>query len=145
MKYGLAIAGALALFAMTSSLTAWSASPTADAGQVQRQAPSMKALQRAVAKAATTSHAGVEVQATAHQIVVVVVNSRLNGSDAPGRSDEAARIVRAVENAIAAKKEFDQVMIVHVDYVRRQAGHSDIVQGFDFNKSPSGSFVPHKT
>jgi hypothetical protein len=145
MKFASAIAGALALFVMSSSLPAWSAGPAADAGQVQRQAPSMKALQRTAAKAATSSHAGVEIQSTAHQITIAVVNSKLNSGDALGRSDEAARIVRATEKAIAAKKEFGQVMIVHVDYVRREASHTDIVQGFDFNKSPSGSFVPHKT
>jgi hypothetical protein len=121
------------------------ADPATDAAQVQRQTASIRMLRETATKAATSAPAVVELRATAHKITIVVVDSKLNDGDTVGRSDEASRIVAAIERAIASKKEFGQVMMMHVDYVQRQAGHSDIVQSLDFTKAPSGSFVPHTT
>jgi len=55
------------------------------------------------------------------------------------------RELLSLSRKIFLKKEFVQVMMIHVDYVQQQAGRSDLVQGFNFNKAPSGASVPHKT
>ena len=145
MKFGFAIASTLAVLAMVGSPSAWCADPVTDATQVQLQTQSIQMLQEAAAKAAASAPSGVELRSTAHKITIIVINSSLNDGNAMGRSDEASRVVAAVEKAIASKKEFGQVMMMHVDYVQRQSGKSNIIQGLDFTKTPGGSFVPHKT
>lgn len=116
-----------------------------DAAQVAKQADSITSLQQSAAAAVGYQTTDLEIQSMAHQITITVVNSQLNTSLPAGRSSEALKIMQAVEASIAGKAEFEQVMIMHVDYVSRQEGDSKIIQGFDFNKSPSGSFVPHST
>lgn len=145
MKTLLSVAGLVAFVAMSSSVPAFAADAAADAAQVAKQAASIPALQRSAASAAGYKPVDVEVKSTAHQITVTVVNSNLNGGLPAGRSSEAEKIVRALEKSIAGKAEFGQIIILHVDYVSRQGADSKIIQGLDFNKSPSGSFVPHKS
>ncbi|WP_162130812.1 hypothetical protein [Variovorax sp. CF313] len=43
------------------------------------------------------------LQSTAHKIAIVAINSPLNNGDAAGRSDDAARIVVAIEENISKK------------------------------------------
>jgi hypothetical protein len=148
MKKLLSVAGLVAFVALVtiaSSVPALAADVAADAAQVAKQAASIPALQRSAASAAGYKPVDVEVKSTAHQITVTVVNSNLNGGLPAGRSSEAEKIVRALEKSIAGKAEFGQIIIMHVDYVSRQGADSKIIQGLDFNKSPSGSFVPHKS
>lgn len=145
MDFRFAIAGMLALSGIAGSASGWCADASVDEALVQRQALSIPALHDAAFAAATSHPAAVELKSAAHQITIVMVNSKLNSGDPAARGDEAGKIVYAVEKKIAAKKEFAQVMSIHVDFVRREADHSDIVQGFDFMKSPGGSFTPHKT
>lgn len=145
MRNSRSIVGLVATIALVSSVPTFAADVAADAAQVARQAASIPALQQSAATAAGYKAADLEVKATAHQLTITVVNSKLNVGQPAGRSSEAAKIVQALEKSIAGKAEFGQVMMMHVDYVSRQGTESKIIQGFDFNKSPSGSFVPHTT
>ena len=145
MKNLLSVAGLVAIVAMASSVSAFAADVAADAAQVARQAASIPALQQSAATAAGYKAADLEVKATAHQLTITVVNSKLNVGQPAGRSSEAAKIVQALEKSIAGRAEFGQIMIMHLDYVSRKGTDSKIIQGFDFNKSPTGSFVPHAT
>lgn len=145
MKGIRAIAGSFAILAVIASPSAWSANPVTDSARVRLQSRSIQMLRETAAKASMSAPTGVTLQSTAHKIAIVVINSPLNNGDVAGRSDDAARIVAAIEKKISQKKEFEQVMMIHVDYVQQQTDHPDLVQGFDFNKAPSGAFVPHKT
>jgi hypothetical protein len=130
---------------MASSVPAFAADTATDAALVARQATSIPALQQSAATAAGYKAADLEVKATAHQITITVINSKLNGGPPAGRSSEALKIMQALEKSIAGRAEFGQVMMMHLDYVSRQGTASKIIQGFEFTKSPSGSFVPHTT
>jgi hypothetical protein len=139
------VVGLIAIIAIVSSVPTFAADVAADAAQVARQAASIPALQQSAATAAGYKAADLEVRSTAHQITITVVNSKLNVGLPVGRSSEASKIMQALEKSIAGRAEFGQVMMIHLDYVSRQGTDSKIIQGFDFNKSPSGSFVPHTT
>jgi ABC-type Na+ efflux pump permease subunit len=145
MKNFRSIFGLAATIALVSSAPALAADVAADAAQVATQAASIPALKQSAATAAGYKATDLEVKSTAHQITITVVNSKLNAGLPAGRSNEAAKIMQALEKSIAGKVEFGQVMMMHLDYVSRQGTESKIIQGFDFNKSPSGSFVPHTT
>jgi hypothetical protein len=145
MKNFRSIVGLVATVALVSSVPALAADPAADAAQVATQAAAISALKQSAATAAGYKTTDLEVKSTAHQITITVINSKLNSGLPAGRSNEAAKIVQALEKSIAGKVEFGQVMTMHLDYVSRQGTESKIIQGFDFNKSPSGSFVPHTT
>jgi hypothetical protein len=139
------IVGLVTTLALVSAVPALAADLAADALQVATQAASIPALQQSAAAAAGYQATDLEVKSTAHQITVTVVNSKLNAGLPAGRSNEAAKIMQALERSIAGKVEFGQVMVMHLDYVSRQGTESKIIQGFDFNKAPSGAFVPHLT
>lgn len=139
------IVGVVATMALVSSVPTLAADVADDAAQVAMQAASIPALMQSAATAAGYKVTDLEVKSTTHQITITVVNSKLNAGQPAGRRDEASKIMQTVEKSIAGKVEFGQVMMMHLDYVRRQGTESKIIQGFDFNKSPSGFFVPHTT
>ncbi len=145
MKNIRSLVSLVATMALVSSAPAVAADAAADAAQVSTQAAAIPALQQSAATAAGYRASDLEVKSTAHQITITIVNSKLNAGVPAGRSNEASKIAQALEKSIAAKAEFGQVMIMHLDYVSRQGSKSKVIQGFDFNKSPSGTFVPHKT
>ena len=145
MKNFRSIVRLVATVALVGSVPALAADVAADAAQVATQAASIPALKQSAATAAGYKATDLEVKSTAHQITITVVNSKLNAGLPTGRSNEAAKIMQALEKSIAGKVEFGQVMMMHLDYVSRQGTESKIIQGFDFNKSPSGSFVLHTT
>lgn len=86
-----------------------------------------------------------EIKSTARQITINVVNSKLNAGLPTGRSNEASKIIQGLEKSIAGRARAGQVLMMHLDYVSRHRTKPKIIQGFDFNKSPSGAFVPHTT
>lgn len=145
MKNIRSIVGLLVTIALAGSVPAFAADVAADAAQVAKQADAITSLQQSAAAAAGYKTTDLEIKSTAHQITITVVNSQLNDGTPAGRSSEALTIMQAVEASIAGKAEFGQVMVMHVNYVSRQGSDSKVIQGFDFNKSPSGAFVPHST
>ena len=145
MKKLRSIVSLVATLALMGSVPALAADVAADAAQVATQTTVIPALQQSAASAAGYKVTDLEVRSTAHKITITVINSKLNTGQPAGRSNEASKIIHALETSIAGRAEFEQVMMMHVDYVSRRGTKSKIVQGFDFNKAPSGSFVPHTT
>ena len=139
------IVGLVATMVLVGSVPAFAADAAADVAQVATQEASIPALQQSAATTAAYEATDIEIKSTAHQITITVVNSKLNAGLPAARSDEASTIIQALEKSIAGKVEFGQVMMMHLDYVSRQGTKSKIIQGLDFNKSPSGSFVQHTT
>jgi hypothetical protein len=143
MKNIRSIVSLLAAVACVSSAPAFAADVAAEAAQAATQAAAVPSLQQSVTAAAGYKAGELEVDATSHKITVTVVNSELNNGLPAGRSNEALQIVQALEKSMAGRAEFGQIMTVHLDFVSRQATESTVIQGFDFNKAPSGAFVPH--
>ena len=145
MKNFLAIVVWVTGAALVSAGSAFGADTAADAAQVKLQASSTADLRKSAAGAVAYQLSDIEVKSTAHQITVTVVNSKLNSGVAADRTGEVLKIVPAIERAIAGKAGFGQVMVIHVNYVKRLETQTSLVQGFDFNKTPAGSFVLHRT
>ena len=139
------IVSLLASAAWLGSAPAGAADMATDAAQVATQGAAIPGIQEAVAAAAGYQSSDIEIHSTAHQITLTVVNSKLYDAPPAGRSSEALKMIQALEKSIAGQPEFAQVMMVHVDYLSRHGAESKTVQGFDFNKAPSGSFVLHTT
>lgn len=108
---------------------------------------SVEAVKAAVLGATGYRASAVEVATGKAQLVVTVVNSKLNQRRAFDREHEARRIVLAVSKAIADKPEFAGIQALHVDYVKRDAdgGHSRTIDAIDFRKDPQGRFQHHIT
>ena len=131
----------IALAAWTAMTSTLAADAATDQAQMHEQAASLPTVQRAAEAALGVAPPRVEVHSRAHQLTVSVVDV----ANASSRSHDAQTVVGAVERAIDGRRGFDQVMLIHVDFVTRAGKGARIVKGFDFNRSPSGSFVPHTT
>ncbi len=112
---------------------------------LQRQAKSLPAIREAAVAATGYDEASIEVKPGPHQLFVTVVNSKLVGASSAARVDEASTISSAVARVLAGRPEFDDVEVLHVDYVRREqeGGRAEMVQAIDFRKDPDGRFRHH--
>ncbi|MEO7336829.1 MAG: hypothetical protein ABIV63_09630, partial [Caldimonas sp.] len=119
------------------------ANPAADQALIRQQSESLPTVQQAAATVLGVAPLRVEVRSLAHQLTVSVVDA--TDANASSRSHDAEAVVGSVERAIDGHRGFDQVMLIHVDFVSHHGKGGRILKGFDFNRSPSGSFVPHKT
>lgn len=133
----------IALAAWSAMTPALAADAATDRARVREQSASLPTVQRAAATALGVAPARVGVRSLAHQLTVSVVDTA--NASAGSRSNDAQTVVAAVERAIDGLRGFDQVMLIHVDFVAHHGKGARIVKGFDFNRSPSGSFVPHTT
>lgn len=145
MKNMLAATALITLVTVSTPFLVWGADIASDAEQTKRQAALLPAVREATASAAGYKKTSIEVKSTAHQFTIAVVNSKLNDGSRTERTAEASTIASACANAIAGKSEFAAVVIIHVDYVKRQGNNSTVIQGIDFNKAPDGSFKLHLT
>ena len=135
----------LAFAASMGSVPVWSADVAPDTALLQRQTPFLTSLQTAAASAAAGDSKNVDVKSTVHQLIVTLLDSTLNDGAMANRGAEAANIVASLATAIANKSDFAQVVIIHVDYVKRTGNAAKIVQAIDFYKSPAGAFYLHKS
>jgi spermidine/putrescine-binding protein len=145
MKNSLAVATLVALFTMSAPALVGGADAASDAERAKQQTLLLPDLQKAAAAAARFKNETIEIKSTSHQIAIAVVNSKLNDGVRTDRSAEASNIVSAIAKAIAGKPEFADVVIIHVDYVKRMGNASTVIQGIDFNKAPDGAFQLHLT
>ncbi len=141
----LAVSTFLTVAAISSIGTAWCAEVVSDAEQVKQQSLAIPGAQQAVANANGYEAKNIEIKSTPHQVTITVVNSKLNSGAAKDREAEATTMVSSFAKSIGDKPEFTQVMVIHVDYVKRPGNSKKAVQRFDFNKSPAGVFVAHRT
>ena len=145
MKKTLASMIILTLMAVYNSAAVWSADAVTDAARVERQSASLAALQQAAAQVGNYDLKSIKVDSKAHQILITVIDSKLNSASVSDREVEASKITTAIASAITDKPEFSQIAVIHVDYVKTQDQLEKIVQGFDFYKSNTGTFSLHKT
>lgn len=145
MKKNLASMIILALMAVYNSAAVWSADAVIDAANVERQSASLTALQKAAAQVGNYDLKSIKVDSKAHQILITVIDSKLNNASVSDRELEASKIAFAIARAVTDKTEFSQVSVIHVDYARIQDQLEKIVQGFDFYRSDTGTFSLHKT
>lgn len=138
------VAGAAAL-ALFQTAAAWPQDDKSYETRLQLQARSLPAIRAAILSATGYDETAIEVKPGPHQLVITVVNSKLVAGSGAARVDEANAISSAVEQAIAPRPEFDDVDILHVDYVRRDKGGTvaETVHDIDFRKDPQGKFRHH--
>ncbi len=138
---------ALVVFAVgviNPAAPAWSVDKVTDATLVKRQTALVPKLTELVADAGGFPPAKVVISVAPHQISIAVAIKK-GKETAADREIQAAQMRSAVENEIAGKDEFGQVMVIHVNYVERHGKSAPLIQGYDFFKSPEGAFVLHKT
>ncbi len=51
----------------------------------------------------------------------------------------------ATEAGIDKKPAFARINVIQVNYVKRSGQHASAVQGLDYNQTPAGAFVQHKS
>ena len=119
------------------------ADTASDAERVKQQTPLIPDLKKAAVTASGYDSSGIGVSSTAHRIVITVADSKLLQGTSGEREQEASKIASAVAATIAGKPQFDQVMIIRVDYVKRQGSNSKVISSIDFAKDPTGAFRHH--
>jgi len=128
---------------MASSGQAWSANTAAEDEQVKQQMLAIPSLQQSVAKAGGYDPKNIDITSSPHQVTITVINSKLNDGADTNRKTEAGKMVSTLSQAVAGKAPFAQVMVIHVEYVKRTGNSDKAIDRFDFNKSPAGIFVAH--
>jgi hypothetical protein len=130
---------------IASSGQVWSANTAAENEQVKQQTIAIPSLQQSVAKATGYDAKSIDITSSPHQVTITVVNSKLNDGVDTERKAEAATMVSTLARAVAGKAPFAQVMVIHVDYVKRTGSSDKSIDRLDFNKSPAGIFVAHSS
>lgn len=145
MKMTLLAGGLIASLMLGCVGASWANDVSSQPQLEKLQADAVPGLRRAVADAAEYKLTDIAAKVSAHLITITVVNSRLNAAGSLDRKNEASVISTAVARVIMNKPEFADIMMIHVDYVKRQGNHDEIIQGHDFNRNPAGGFSPHIT
>lgn len=135
----------MTLITLSAPAPVAAAEVASDQEQAKQQALVLPKLQQAATAAARHKNTGIEVKSAAHQITVTVANSKLNEAATTERNAEATALATAIEKAIAGRREFAEVLIIHVDYVKKVGSSSTVIQSLDFNKTAGGAFQLHLT
>ena len=130
---------------LVSSAQAWSADPAVETDQLRQQSLAIPALQREVANVTGNDIKMIDITTTPHKLTISVINSKLNDSQKTDRESEASTMASTVARAVSGKAPFAQVIVIHVDYVKRVGNKDEAIQRLDFNKSPAGIFVAHQS
>lgn len=103
-------------------------------------------VRAAVARAIGAQDQTVEITVTDKVLIVLRVNSNMNGSTHAGRDNEANAIASIVSKAISGKAEFDNLVALRVDYVARSgADDGKVIDSVEFREDPKGAFRFHRT
>ena len=130
---------------LASSVPAWSAETALEIEQVKQQSMAIPGIQREVEKAKGNDPKMIDIITTPHKVTITVINSKLNDAKNADREAEALTMVSTLARAVSGKAPFAQVIVIHVDYVKRTGSYQEAIQQLDFNKSPAGIFVPHSS
>ncbi|AXS79845.1 hypothetical protein [Dechloromonas sp. HYN0024] len=130
---------------LASSAQAWSADTPLETEQIKQQTMAIPGIQRDVAKATGNDAKMIDITTTPHKLTITVINSKLNDAQKADRESEASTMASAVARAVSGKAPFAQVIVIHVDYVKRVGNKDEAIQRLDFNKSPAGIFVAHQS
>src|ERR1051326_1422705 len=145
MRRGWAIAALLGSFALISFVVGQSPSWSATQSDQARETAALPSVKKQVIDATGYAPNDVNLTWQANQFTVTIVNSGLNKATPQQREAEASKIVTAITKAIAGKIQYEKTLGMHIDYVARDSngGHSDLIDGIDFRKDPTGRFVHH--
>lgn len=135
----------VSLTMLASSGLAWSADTALEIEQVKQQSMAVPGIQREIAKATGNDAKMIDIATTPHKVTITVINSKLNEAKDADREAEALTMVTTLARAVSGKAPFAQVIVIHVDYIKRVGGQDKTIQQLDFNKSPAGIFVPHSS
>jgi lipopolysaccharide biosynthesis regulator YciM len=130
---------------LASSGQVMSADTALEIEQVRQQSIAIPGIQREVAKATGNDPKIIDITSTPHKVTITVINSKLNDAKDADREAEASTMVSTLARAVSGKAPFAQVVVIHVDYVKRNGNYDKAIQQMDFNKSPAGIFVPHNS
>jgi hypothetical protein len=109
-------------------------------------AVTLASIKGAIIKGTGAESATIELSTTARTFTVKVVNGKFADGTSAGRENEAGAIETIVANAITAKPEFKDVVVIIVEYVkRRNGGSARVVDSIEFRKDTSGAFRHHIT
>lgn len=102
-------------------------------------------LRQAALNGAASGRAGVEVRSTEHLVTIIVTGSTLAADDTLAWDSEAAAIADEIERAMVGAPEYTGVMSIHVDFIDTGLGRSTPARTFVFNRTPAGTFAPHRS
>ena len=113
--------------------------------EAEREAQALAVIKHGITSAVGYADADIDLAQRASQFWVQIVNSPLNARPGAEREADATRIVAATAQAIAGKAAYSCILGVHIDYVRRSptGGATKVIDGIDFRRTQSGSFVHH--
>ena len=135
----LAAAAALSVLRIAA---AWPQDDKEYEAKLQRQAKALPAIRAAIVAAAGYDEANVEVTPAPHRLVVRLVNSKRAESNNAALIEEANLISSAVAQEIATRPDFNEIEMLHVDYIMRDPDGRAVatVQAVDFRRDSEGKF-----
>lgn len=133
------------LIALLMPTAAYSANTAPATEQLNAQTQAVPDMEQAIAQSTGYSTKMVDIATSPHKITLSVINSPLNTAPKARQEAEASAMVSTLANAMSGKTSFAQVIMIHVNYVKRLGKKNKIIQQFDFAKSPAGIFVLHKS
>jgi hypothetical protein len=135
----------LAMCVIALSSLGVGAASVSDAELAKQQLPLIPGVKKAATDASGNSASLIDVKSTAHRIVVTVTDGKLLSAPSAERELQASKIAAAIATAIAGKPQFEQVLVIRIDYAKQQGGTAVIVDGIDFTKDAQGVFRLHVT
>jgi hypothetical protein len=111
----------------------------------QAQAPALDGARNLIIQTIGAEKDTVTIVATGKVVTVERINSNMNGSSHGARNNEATAIGPIVVQAIADKPEFNGVLVIRVQYLRRSSQSSKVVDTIEYRKDASGKFQFHET
>jgi hypothetical protein len=124
----LLFAGALVAYAQ--------AQPSSNSGQ---KATALDGARNLIIQTIGAEKDTVAIVATEKVVTVERINSNMNGSSHGARNNEAMVIGPIVVQAIADKPEFNGILVIRVQYLRRSSQSSKVVDTIEYRKDASGS------
>ena len=111
----------------------------------QAQAPALDGARNLIIQTIGAEKDTVAVVANGKVVTVERINSNMNGSSHGARNSEATVIGPIVVQAIADKPEFNGILVIRVQYLRRSSQSSKVVDTIEYRKDASGKFQFHET
>jgi hypothetical protein len=102
-------------------------------------------IRSALELATADSRKAIEINFKTSVLVILLVNSSINGATHQGYSNDAQAAVHAVILAVKDDPEFAKMSSIKVSYIERKASlaRDRILDSVEFRKNSSGAFVLH--
>lgn len=110
-----------------------------------RKATALDGVRGLIIQAIGAEKDTVDIVSTVKVVTIERINSNMNGSSHSARNNEAIVIGPIVGQAIADKPEFNGILVIRVQYLRRSSQSSKVVDTIEYRKDASGKFQFHET